>query len=134
MAFRQGLAQPERPSYASNMARDPLQTDPEHYKVVFENERVRVLEYRDTPGHTSTVHRHPDSVMITAGSFRRRLRSGGQEMDVELPAGTARWLPAQEHSGENTGTTDTHAFFVELKEPAPSGSEDSAGSLGPAHL
>ena len=29
---------------------DPTVTDPDKYRVVFENERVRVLEYRDDPG------------------------------------------------------------------------------------
>ena len=113
------------------MTEDPVQTNPEHYAVVFENARVRVLEYKDTPGHTSITHRHPDSVMITASSFRRRLRSGGQQMDADLPAGAARWLPAQEHSGENIGETDTHAFFVELKEPDPSATGATADVLGP---
>ena len=31
------------------MSKDPVETDPEHYRVIFENERVRVLEYRDAP-------------------------------------------------------------------------------------
>ncbi|UMG93850.1 hypothetical protein [Nocardioides sp. TF02-7] len=29
---------------------DPVVTNPEHYRVLFENERVRVLEYVDEPG------------------------------------------------------------------------------------
>lgn len=114
------------------MTQDPVETNPDSYSVVFENERVRVLEYRDTPGHVSTLHRHPDSVMITASAFRRRLHSaGGGAMDVELPAGVSRWLPAQEHYGENTGDTDTHVFFVELKESAPAGQAPD-DLLGPA--
>jgi hypothetical protein len=47
------------------MSLDPVVTNPEHYKVVFENDRVRVLEYLDEPGHQTTPHRHPDSVMYT---------------------------------------------------------------------
>ena len=101
------------------MTQDPVQSNPDNYSVVFENNRVRVLEYRDAPGHRTVVHRHPDSVMITASSFRRRLTSGNMQRDVELPAGTVQWLPAQEHVGENTGETDTHVFFVELKEQEP---------------
>ena len=97
------------------MTQDPVQSNPGNYSVVFENDRVRVLEYRDTPGHRTVVHRHPDSVMVTASSFRRRLISGDHEREVELPAGTVQWLPAQEHVGENIGETDTHVFFVELK-------------------
>jgi quercetin dioxygenase-like cupin family protein len=112
------------------MSQDPVQSNPDHYAVVFENERVRVLEYRDAPGHTSVSHRHPDSVMITASGFHRRLHSGRGHMDVELPAGAVRWLPAQEHSGENTGDTETHVFFVELKEPGPP--VEAGEVLGPA--
>jgi hypothetical protein len=111
------------------MAKDPVETNPQNYRVAFENERVRVLEYTDGPGHTTTEHHHPDSVMITASAFRRRLSSNGKTTEVELPAGVARWMPAQDHSGENIGETDTHTFFIELKEAAPSG--DRAEHLGP---
>jgi len=98
---------------------DPVQTDPDLYRVLFENDRVRVLEYVDHPGDATTPHSHPDSVMVTLSSFRRRLSSGGKDVEVELPAFEARWLDAQEHSGTNIGESDTHTIFVELKEPAP---------------
>jgi hypothetical protein len=111
---------------------DPVATNPNLYRVVMENDRVRVLEYRDVPGDRTTPHGHPDSVMITASAFRRRLSSGGRESEVELAPGLVRWLDAQEHVGENVGGTPTHVFFVELKEPPPS--TDGAGEprLGPS--
>ncbi len=111
---------------------DPTVSNGDLYRVVFENERVRVLEYLDRPGDRTTPHAHPDSVMVTLSSFRRRLHAGdGQTRDVELPAGLANWLPAQQHSGENVGETETHVIFVELKEPAP-GDAGPAGVIGPA--
>src|SRR3954465_4233293 len=113
------------------MSDDPIRTDPELYTVVFENERVRVLEYRDSPGARTQLHRHPDSVMVTLTSFRRRASAGGREVEVELPAGQARWVGAQEHRGENIGLTDTHSIFVELKEPAIAPAGDQA-PLGPS--
>jgi hypothetical protein len=113
------------------MTQDPVVTNPDFYKVVFENERVRVLEYTDAPGDGTTDHRHPDSVMVTLSSFRRRLLHGDQQREVEIPAGTASWLPAQEHRGVNIGDTETHTLFVELKEPAPGGREQPA-RIGPA--
>ena len=113
------------------MAGDPTETDPDKYKVVFENDRVRVLEYRDRPGDRTSPHRHPDSVMYTLSSFERRLIHDGEHRDVKLEPGRVSWLAAQEHSGENTGDTETHVLFVELKEPA-AGSPDSQGELGPA--
>ena len=69
--------------------------------------------------------------MITASAFRRRLSSNGQSVDVDMPAGVARWLSAQDHYGENIGDTDTHAFFVELKEPARDSTQAHGVSLGP---
>ncbi len=110
---------------------DPAVTNPEHYTVVFENDRVRVLEYSDQPGQSTTPHRHPDSVMYTLSAFRRRLESGGAEREVELPRGHVGWLPAQEHAGHNIGDTPTHVIFVELKEPAPQ-SEAPPAAPGPA--
>ena len=108
---------------------DPTTTDPDKYTVVFENERVRVLEYRDAPGQRTSPHDHPDSVMVTLSNFDRRLVGGGGESrDVTLQPGQVRWLDAQTHSGENIGDTPTHVLFVELKEP---GGTAGAGSLGP---
>jgi beta-alanine degradation protein BauB len=112
------------------MGRDPTETDPDKYKVVFENDRVRVLEYRDRPGDRTSPHRHPDSIMYTVSSFERRLIHDGQQRDVHLEAGRVSWLASQEHSGENIGSTETHVLFVELKEP-PARSADSSGEVGP---
>ncbi|MBH0053028.1 MULTISPECIES: cytoplasmic protein [unclassified Salinibacterium] len=112
------------------MDADPVATNPEHYSVVFENDRVRVLEYIDAAGDTTTPHEHPDSVMITLSDFRRRLHAGENHRDVELATGLAMWLPAQRHSGENIGDSPTHVIFVELKGTA---SETATPvSLGPA--
>ncbi|MFJ7288587.1 cytoplasmic protein [Curtobacterium sp. NPDC098951] len=93
---------------------DPLQTDPEHYRLLWENEHVRVLDYTDVPGDRTHVHRHPASIMVTLTGFDRRLVADGRELDVALPAGIAVWLPAQRHSGWNTGSTPTHTILVEL--------------------
>ena len=98
------------------MADDPTTTDPDKYRVIFENDRVRVLEYRDEPGQATSPHRHPDSVMVTLSGFQRRLHAGQGTRDVALEAGRAHWLPAQVHAGENTGGTPTHVVFVELKD------------------
>ncbi len=113
------------------MSADPTQTDPDKYKVMFENDRIRVLEYQDKPGDRTSPHGHPDSVMYTLSSFERRLIHGDQHRDVQLQAGRVNWLSAQEHSGENIGTTDSHVVFVELKEPPPGPAAGSA-ELGPA--
>ena len=104
------------------MTDDPACTDPDKYQVVFENDRVRVLEYRDTPGGKTSLHKHPDSVMYTLSGFQRRLHTPHGTRDVVMEPGRAHWLPAQTHAGENIGATGTHVLFVELKDTtAPAG-------------
>ena len=94
---------------------DPVTTNPQHYRMIFENESVRVLDYRDEPGESTTPHVHPNSVMITLTDFQRRLSTGGGQRNVDLASGQAFWLPAQRHTKENIGTTPTHTILVELK-------------------
>jgi len=113
------------------MSLDPVGSNPQHYRVVFENDRVRVLEYTDRPGESTTPHAHPDSVMYTLSAFRRRLVSGETSREVQLEAGQVSWLPAQQHHGENIGDTETHVLFVELKEGGGSASRGEPGDLGP---
>lgn len=94
---------------------DPVVSNPDLYKVLWENESVRVLEYRDQPGSKTALHEHPDSVMVTLSAFQRRLSVGNRVIETALPAGQAVWLPAQSHVGENIGDSETHTIFVELK-------------------
>jgi hypothetical protein len=99
------------------MKNDPVLTNSDKYKVIFENERVRVLEYLDMPGDMTTPHNHPDSVMFTLSDFERKLHFDDKTIKVVKKSGEASWLSAQKHAGENVGNTDTHVIFVELKEP-----------------
>lgn len=109
---------------------DPTQTDPDKYKVVLENDLVRVLEYKDVPGQRTSPHDHPASVMVTLSGFERRLiGEAGDTRDVTLEPGLVRWLDAQTHSGENIGSTPTHVVFVELKEALE---REEAARLGPS--
>ncbi len=111
-------------------AADPTVTDPDKYKVVFENDRVRVLEYRDEPGQKTSPHTHPDSVVHILSSFQRRfIGSGGESRDATVSQGQTLWLDAQTHSGENIGDTPSHVLFVELKNSARPG---VSGALGPS--
>jgi len=109
---------------------DPVTSNPEHYRTIFENEHVRVLDYSDEPGESTTAHVHPNSVMITLTNFRRRLSTAAGDRNVELTANQVVWLPAQRHAGENTGITPTHTILVELKGAAGGAVDDSV--IGPA--
>lgn len=100
-------------------AEDPLTVAPAHYKVRFENERVRVLEGFDAPGEKIAMHGHPDTLMVGLSSFKRKLTLGnGRVIESESRPGDVRWMPAQYHAGENTGSTETRALFIEFKPQA----------------
>ena len=70
----------------------------------------------DTPGTKTQAHHHPASLLVALSSFQRRLSfPDGRTKDLELAAGTAMWVPAQTHVGENVGTSDTEVLLVEVK-------------------
>lgn len=70
--------------------------------------------------------------MVTLSAFRRRITFGGRSVEVDLQAGEARWVGAQEHAGENIGDTASHSVFIELKEPAPVTASTIGAPLGPS--
>lgn len=121
-----------RRSVPTMVDEDPVTTNPEHYRTVFENEWVRVLDYVDEPGQITTPHVHPNSVMVALTDLRRRLTTPDGHRDVALQANSAVWLPAQRHTGENTGETPTHTVLIELKGAAAGTVDDRM--IGPSRL
>ena len=104
---------------ASQQARDAAETDPDKYRVVLENERVRVLRYHDNPGDATKLHHHPDFVLYALAPFRRRIELlDGRTRERDFQAGDVIWVPAETHVGRNTGQVDTDVLIVELKEPS----------------
>jgi quercetin dioxygenase-like cupin family protein len=88
-------------------------------KVLFENDRVRVVETNYPPGATHESHSHPDHVVYSLQDAKARFTTeDGETTEVEIKAGGARWQPATTHKVENVGTTPIHAIVFELKEPA----------------
>jgi hypothetical protein len=103
-------------SSAPAFAQDPIKTDGDKYKVKFENDKVRVLEYRDKPGEKTNEHRHPAFVLYALGPFKRTLTlPGGKVLTREFKAGDVLYSEAQTHIGANVGDTPTHVIIVELK-------------------
>ena len=102
------------------MAQDPVATDGDKYKVLFENARVRVLEYVDQPGQRTHQHRHPAFVVYALAPFKRTLTlSDGRVLTREFRAGDVMYSPGETHIGENVGATPTRVLMVELKDPRP---------------
>ena len=95
---------------------DPVTTDLDKYRIIFENERVRVFDYKDTPGQKTKMHHHKEFVLYSLGPFKRKLTFGnGKTVIKEMKTGEVLWGDEQSHIGENIGNTDTHVLIVEFK-------------------
>lgn len=102
------------------IAQDALKVDPGHYKVVFENASVRVLKIDYAPGAKSTMHQHPDSIVIPLGASKVRFTTpDGKSMDADMASESAMYTPAGTHSPANIGTARIDALLVEFKSAAP---------------
>lgn len=104
---------------------DPAIVSPDMYKVLLENEHVRVVEYEILPGQKDNWHTHPAKVsyVVTGGSLRISPEEG-ESFIVEEKAGSTIWFEAVgKHFGENVGQTPVHIVFVEINE-TKSGRED----------
>ncbi len=98
------------------MAEDAIKVAPQAYKLVLENQRVRVLEYRGGPGTRAAMHSHPDLAAVAIRGGKVKFTSpDGQSAEAELQDGQVMFFDATEHATENVGTTDIHILLVELK-------------------
>jgi quercetin dioxygenase-like cupin family protein len=98
------------------MSLDPVQVAPHAFKVILENERVRVLESRLEPGDRTTMHSHPPNVVYSITDSTTKFTARGEKARVTFhKAGTAIWEEAGSHATENVGTTTAHNIVIELK-------------------
>jgi beta-alanine degradation protein BauB len=103
-------------------AQDPIKSNPDVYRLVFENPSVRVLRVMVKPGAKTIMHEHPDTVIVALSDARVKFTlADGKSVEAPLKADQAMWAPAEKHSGENLETTAAEVILVELKsaQPAP---------------
>jgi quercetin dioxygenase-like cupin family protein len=99
-----------------NSTLDAVKLAPDSYKVVLENDRVRVLEYRIKPGMKNAMHSHPDFLLYTLTPEKFKLTfPDGKTIDSEAKAGEMLFYEAETHSYENLGSTEAHGYLIELK-------------------
>jgi quercetin dioxygenase-like cupin family protein len=98
------------------MAQDPTKVDAKHYKVEFQNSRVRIVRAHYGPHEKSVMHSHPDLVAIfqTDGRVKFTYPNGKTE-ERDIKAGQAVWTPATRHLPENLTGNDMEVILVELK-------------------
>jgi hypothetical protein len=56
----------------SRIIPDPTDTNPDKYKVILENDQVRVFDYKDEPGDKTKMH-HRKFVLYALTPFKQRL-------------------------------------------------------------
>lgn len=102
------------------LAQDAAKADSKHYKVEFENARVRILRVKYGPHEKSVMHRHPDSIAIFQQDGRVKFTyPNGKTEEREMKAGQALFTPAVRHLPENLTDGDMEVILVELKTKRP---------------
>ena len=95
---------------------DPVKVDPSHYRVLFENAHIRVLEYRDKPGDKAPLHSHPAYMTYVTGAGKTKVTLPDGKASTDENAGSEfDCHPPTQHATENVGSTDTQELLVEFK-------------------
>jgi len=98
------------------MAQDPVKVDPKHYKVEFENDRVRVLRITYGPHEKSVMHSHPSGVAVfLTDSHGKFTYPDGKSVERDSKAGQVRWATGETHLPENLSDKPEELILVELK-------------------
>jgi quercetin dioxygenase-like cupin family protein len=105
-----------KPAKVQPKVQDPVQVDPKHYKVEFENEHVRVLRVSYGPREKSVMHGHPATVAVFLAEGRARFTfPDGKVEDRSWKAGQSLFIPAETHLPENLNDKPLEVVVVELK-------------------
>lgn len=100
---------------------DALSQAPTRFRLLLENEHVRVLEYKLEPGEKDAWHTHPPKVsyVVTGGRLRIHL-ADGTHFDTDEAEGTAVWMnELPKHYAENIGKTAVKIVLIEVKVANP---------------
>ncbi len=89
-------------------------------KVVFENEKVRIILYHTASGKNLCgfgMHSHPAHAYIQLQPAKFRITTpDGKEEILEVPAGDTGWEPAVTHRVETLSPASVDVYLVETKD------------------
>jgi quercetin dioxygenase-like cupin family protein len=110
------LVEPKQPASSRPAGSpDPVAVDPEHHRIEFENEQIRVLREHREPGEL-VLHGHPDSVQVLLTDLNATLTAAdGKTQTIAGKAGDVRWRPATQHRGAILGGKAVEQILVEMK-------------------
>lgn len=99
-------------------AGDALMQDPNHFKLEFENDRVRVLRYALGPRESSATHDHLDRIVVRLADYHARVTlPDGTTHVTDAKAGEASFHESTRHAVENLSDSRYEAISIEFKTP-----------------
>ena len=73
------------------LAQDPVKLSPQYYKVLLDNDEVRVLEFRFKPGEKEPMHSHPRGIVYSLTDAKIKVSfPDGKSEESAIKAGEAR--------------------------------------------
>ena len=106
-------------------AQDAATVQPRAYRVAYENDKMRVLEFINRPGMGvcgSGMHSHPAHLTVALSPAKVRVKlPDGKSFVGENKVGDVFWSEAETHETENVSGKDVRALIVELKTPVLKG-------------
>ncbi len=102
--------------FGATFAQAPEKVSPDVYKVVFENENVKVLEVIFEPGQSDKMHRHNRMVYyVIKGGTMQITSSDGTVNVAEIKEGSSAQQDPVVHRVKNIGKTRAKLIVVEEK-------------------
>lgn len=102
-------------------AQDPTRVMPRAYRVAFENDRVRVLDFVGRPGMGicgEGMHSHPAHLTVVMTDWQGVVSTPDMAAKPrQRKFGDVFWSEAETHKVENTGKANSRVLIVELKTP-----------------
>lgn len=102
-------------------AQDAAKVMPRAYRVAFENDQVRVLDFVGRPGMGicgEGMHSHPAHLTIVMSDWQGVVTTPDNVAKPrQRKAGDVFWSEAETHKLENTGKASSRVMIVELKTP-----------------
>lgn len=103
-------------------AADPTIASPEHYKLEFENDYVRITRAHYGPHEKGALHSHPEPggvVVHLTNERARQMLPDGTTREIRYDAGAAHWSPPTVHQEENLADQPFDNIRVDVKRCTP---------------
>ncbi len=98
------------------MSEDAVKVAPDIAKIVFENDKVRVLEIKLKRRQKMPMHSHPANLVyaVTPGRIKS-ISPDGKVENMKMKKGQTGWSDGGSHAVENVGNSAALTLVIEMK-------------------